>query len=496
MKAPLALLGALVVGIFGGEYLGPGTARILLGFAAIGIVGAFMRRTTLGGVALAVAASVLLGVGLEQRALHGLDVSPLGVAVDRQFSGEAVLTLAEDPDGPQYQSAAVARVTTFDGSDAGDRTVLVVASGDNLSIFRALDAGDRVRARGRLAPLRGYATRSRWRHAVGQFRVDDVVAVARPDSPWSSIANGARRAVLRGAAVLPPTPRALLSGFLLGDTRAIPDDLVVAFRDAGLSHLLAVSGANVAFALAVVEPALRRLRRGPRLAAGIAVLVLFGTMTRWEPSVLRASVMAGLVMLARMLGRPAEARRVLVLAMLVLLAADPFLIHSVGFLLSCGACAGIVIGAAPIAAWLRGPAWFREALGVTTAAQIGVAPVLISTFGALPLIALPANLLAAPFVGPLTIWGLVASLLGGILGPGPATWLQLPTLTMLRGMELIARTAARVPVAVDGRGAVALGSIGVGAWGMRRVRRNRGGRLDPRGWRVHREGQRPDPARP
>lgn len=280
------------------------------------------------------------------------------------------------------------------------------------------------------------------------------------------------------------------------DTRAIPDDLVAAFRDAGLSHLLAVSGANVAFALAVVEPALRRLRRGPRLAAGLAVLVLFGTMTRWEPSVLRASVMAGLVMLARMLGRPAEARRVFVLAMLVLLAADPFLIHSVGFLLSCGACAGIVIGAAPIASWLRGPEWFREALGVTTAAQIGVAPVLISTFGALPLIALPANLLAAPFVGLLTIWGLVASLVGGILGPSPAAWLQLPTLTMLRGMEVIARTAAEVPVAVDGRGAVIFGSFGAGAWCMRRVWRQRTGRLDSRGRRVHREGRRSDPARP
>lgn len=495
MKVPPALLGALVVGIIGGEWLGPGSARALLLLAAIGVVGAYLHRGTRVAVMLAILASGLLGVAVEQRALHGLAVSPLSVVVDRRFSGEAVITLAEDPDGPKYQSAAVARVSTFEGRDVGGRTVLAVASGDNLSIFRALDAGDRVRARGRLAPLSGYATRARWRHAVGQFRIDDVVAVARPDSPWYSIANGARRAVLRGTTVLPPTPRALLSGFLLGDTRAIPDDLVAAFRDAGLSHLLAVSGANVAFALAVVEPALRRLRRGPRLAAGIAVLVLFGTMTRWEPSVLRASVMAGLVMLARMLGRPAEARRILVLAMLVLLAADPFLIHSVGFLLSCGACAGIVIGAAPIASWLRGPAWFREALGVTTAAQIGVAPVLISTFGALPLIALPANLLAAPFVGPLTIWGLIASLLGGILGPGPATWLQLPTLTMLRGMELIARTAAEVPVAIDGRGAVIVGLIGAGAWCMRRAWRNRTGRLDPRGWRVHREGQRPDPAR-
>ena len=219
MKVPLALLAALIVGVLGGEWLGPGSSRIVFVIATIGILGAFVRRGTRAAVALAIAASVLLGVAVEQRALHGLVVSPLRVAVDRRFSGEAVLTLAEDPDGPRYQSTAVARVTTFDGRAVGGRTVLAVAGGDNLSIFRALDAGDRVRARGRLAPLSGYATRSRWRHAVGQFHVDDVVAVARPDSPWYSIANGARRAVLRGTAVLPPTPRALLSGFLLGDTR-------------------------------------------------------------------------------------------------------------------------------------------------------------------------------------------------------------------------------------------------------------------------------------
>ena len=89
---------------------------------------------------------------------------------------------------------------------------------------------------------------------------------------------------------------------MLGDTRAIPGELVDDFRASGLSHLLAVSGANVAFALAVAEPVLRRRSLATRFAGGLAVLAVFGTMTRWEPSVLRACVMAGLVMLARWLG--------------------------------------------------------------------------------------------------------------------------------------------------------------------------------------------------
>ena len=496
MKVPLGILAALVGGVLVGEQVGGGPARALLVVSILGGAVAFWKRGTRLAVVTVVVSAGLLGVAVEQRALHGLDVSPLTRAVNDRTSGEAILTLAEDPDGPMYQSAAMARVANFDGLTAGDRSVYVIASGDNVSVLGALDAGDRLRVRGTVAPLHGYATRMRWRHAVGEFRIDDIVAVARPDNAWNAVANAGRRTVLRGSAVLPSTPRALLSGFLLGDTRAIPDDLVVAFRDAGLSHLLAVSGANVAFALAVVEPALRRLRRGSRLVGGIGVLVLFGTMTRWEPSVLRASVMAGLVMLARLLGRPADARRVLVLAMFGLLVADPFLLHSIGFLLSCGACAGIVIGAQPIAARLPGPAWIREALGVTTAAQIGVAPLLVATFGTLPLIALPANLLAAPFVGPLTVWGIVASLAGGVLGPGPSWWLELPTLSMLRGVEFLARSAATVPLAIDGRGAILL-CVGCAVMvGVTRVVRRRTGRLTSRGWRVHREGQRPDPARP
>jgi competence protein ComEC len=121
---------------------------------------------------------------------------------------------------------------------------------------------------------------------------------------------------------------------------------------------------------------------------------------------------------------------------------------------------------------------------------------LVTTFGTLPLIALPANLLAAPFVGPLTVWGLVASLVGGVLGPGPAWWLELPTLSMLRGVEFLARSAATVSLAIDGRAAVLLGIGGLVMVLVTRLLRWRAGRLALRGRRVHREGQRPDPARP
>ena len=82
----------------------------------------------------------------------------------------------------------------------------------------------------------------------------------------------------------------------------------------------------------------------------------------------------------------------LALAATVLLLADPFLVHSVGFLLSCAASVGIAVLGPPIARRLPGPRWFRESLGVDLGAQVGVSPVLIPVFDGVPLVALPANL--------------------------------------------------------------------------------------------------------
>ncbi|MGZ4193023.1 MAG: ComEC/Rec2 family competence protein [Solirubrobacteraceae bacterium] len=166
----------------------------------------------------------------------------------------------------------------------------------------------------------------------------------------------------------------------------------------------------------------------------------------------------------------------LVLAATALLLADPFLLHQVGFLLSCAASLGITLLARPITACLLGPAWMREVLGVTAAAQVGVAPVLIPVFGSMPLVALPANLVAVPLAAPLTMWGLAAGVVGGLsrpVSPAIPRLLELPTVGLLHALIAVADLASRVPVAVDGRaawGVVALGALGAAAYRARRLR--------------------------
>jgi competence protein ComEC len=304
----------------------------------------------------------------------------------------------------------------------------------------------------------------------------EVVGVGHARAPLDRLANGLRGLVQSGSTHLQPVDRALLAGFLLGDTRGVPDVLTEQFRAAGLTHLTAVSGENVAFVLALFAPLLRRAGLRGRVVVALVVLVCFGTMTRWEPSVLRAITMAAVAMLAGALGRPTTGVRVLVVAAIGLLLVDPFLLHQVGFLLSCGASLGIALLARPITERLRGPLWMREVLGVTAAAQIGVAPVLIPVFGSMPLVALPANLLAVPLAAPLTIWGLVAGVAGGVarpLSPAIPRLLELPTVGLLHALISVADLASRVPVAIDGRaawGLIALGALLAAAHRARSLR--------------------------
>jgi len=400
-------------------------------------------------IAVAVLALAMIGCAQTQRALDGLVHSALTPAIERGTTATITGVLADDPESGRFDTDAFVR-TPVGGSH---RTVYVVATADDALRLRVLEAGDRVVLRGRFGPLHpsSFEQRAKWRHAVGRFDHVEVLGL-QPPRGGLRLANRLRAVVLRGTEPLAPTPRALLAGFLLGDTRAVPDDTVAAYRDSGLSHLLAVSGENVAFTLALFAPLLRRLSLGGRTAAAIAIVLLFATMTRFEPSVLRASALAVVALGASFVGRPASSLRALALAVIALLAFDPFLLHSVGFWLSCSASAGIALFSGSLRVRLPGPAWLRGPLAVSLAAQIGVTPVLLATFGSVPVVTPFANLLAAPAAEVVGVYGMLASAVGGLLPP-LAPLLQQPSAVCIAWITAVARAGAGVGIELDRRGA-------------------------------------------
>jgi competence protein ComEC len=124
---------------------------------------------------------------------------------------------------------------------------------------------------------------------------------------------------------------------------------------------------------------------------------------------------------------------------------DPLLVWSVGFWLSVGATFGIALFAAPIAARLPGPRALAAAIGVTLAAQVGVAPIQIAVFGPPSVAAVPANLLAVPVAGPVMVWGLTGGLVAGLLPPAVRGVVQLPARGALRWLAVVARVGAAAP---------------------------------------------------
>lgn len=427
---------------------------VLVALAALVVLA--LRRPVLLCVAVAVAASAL-----GARAEAGLRSPPTGY-----FSG--VVTLVGDPSDAGTGAGGALKVEVR----LRGRRVEAQARGRDAARLRARLAGERVAVNGELKQVPASARPYLWRrHVVARLDVAEVGAWAAGNAP-SRLANGVRRTLVTGADSMSLSRRALFVGFVLGDDRGQPVEVVDDFRSSGLSHLLVVSGQNVAFVLALAAPGLRRLRLGWRFAVGLALLALFGVLTRWEPSVLRAEAMAALSLLTATVGRPASSVRVLAIAVTALLLIDPFLVGSIGFLLSVGASAGIALLARPIAAALPGPRFLSEPIAITLAAQVGVAPILLPVFGGLPVASLPANLLAVPLAGPVMMWGIAAGLPAGLVGGPLARLIHIPTNVVIAWIAGVAHWGASLPLGrLEMAHAVAIGvAVLVGAVGPGRTR--------------------------
>ncbi len=144
---------------------------------------------------------------------------------------------------------------------------------------------------------------------------------------------------------LTETPAALASGFLIGETHDIPEAVYRAFRRTGTMHLLAVSGSNVALVLVAAIFILRFMRVGnsPRTLALLAVIVVFSHLSYNQPSVVRASIMAALIIGARLVYRRIDLNNIIAAAAVILILADPTVLFDIGFQLSFAVTWGLIL---------------------------------------------------------------------------------------------------------------------------------------------------------
>ena len=295
----------------------------------------------------------------------------------------------------------------------------------------------------------------------------DTVDRIGTGSPLRLWAGAVRRRYSDAAAhALPRKQAGLLLGMTDGDTALLDAPTKDDFRTTGLAHLVAVSGYNVAVFLAILMLLVRfvvRRGRWVRVAVAIPALVFFAFLTGLQPSVLRATVSAGVALMVGADGRTADALRAASLAFAVLILLSPEMLFSIGFQLSFGATLGIILWGEALASkiaprsesrFVRGGA---SGLGTTIAAQIAVAPLLAWHFGRIPGLGGLANIVAIPLGGFVMLGGmatLTAASLFRFVDWAPAT-MRLP-LDVILGS---AHAFARVPAASLGVSVVAACAI-------------------------------------
>ena len=443
-----AWLGAITGTLARGAALGGILATVLaLGAAA---VWAGRRRRGLAGAAaglllVALAAGAVAGLRAE-RVAH----NPVASLAREHAAVTAVGTVASDPHRVtgRFEDHVVWRLSVRQVTGRGrtlDLSAPVLVLDDPGS---SLPLGATVRLRGTLVPAEG-------RDLAAMLRASgDPELVAAP-GPWWRAAATLRGALRRSVEHRPADQRALVPALVDGDDAEVDAGLQESFRATGLTHLLAVSGTNLTLVVGFLLGLARWSGvRGRWLhLVGALGIVGFVLVARTEPSVLRAAVMGTIGLVALGVDGRHRALRGLGTAVVLLVLLDPGLAVSAGFALSALATGGILLLAPAwrdaLVRWL--PRWLAEAIAVPSAAQLACTPLVAAISGQVSLVAVAANLLVAPVVGPATVLGLA----GGVLTLG---WAPLG-----RACGTLASWCVAWLVAVAERGA-ALPTAAIG-WG-------------------------------
>ena len=483
-----AVLGGVAAGVLAADSIALVHLPLVGGIALTGI-GLALRWRTLLVIGVALAA---FGLGSwRSQAADPVGAGPSSVATLIDGDGHEVLGTVIDDPRPREDRL---QLVLGDLATASDGTVRSLV--DKLLVWlpRGVDAGagDRMRVSSRIElaeDFDGFAYREFLaRQGIAAIARADSAEVVGEASGAAAALAGLRSMLLGGLNDLVPEPEAALgAGILLGVRSAIAPEINDAFATAGLTHVVAISGWNIAIVAALVAAAVRPLARRPGgrwTTAGLAAMTVGGyvLLTGASPSVVRAALMAAAMLVARLEGSRAHAASALALAALVMLLAAPPVLWDVGFQLSLLATAGLVFFGAAVERRLhRWPGWIREPVALTLAAQLTTLPVILVNFERLSLVAPIANVLVVPFVPIAMLFSALVSVVGVLNGSvhlpvvsdvlawltGGAAWLVLRVIVWL-GTTVASVPHAAVDVAVPPALAIAwLPMLALASWAIR-----------------------------
>ncbi|WP_283613291.1 ComEC/Rec2 family competence protein [Mycolicibacterium poriferae] len=422
------------------------------------------RKPDLRAVAAGAAAVALVGFGFAVAV--GLRADHVRTHPVAQYFGRSTTVIVAPTETPRILTGGRvmfrATLLQLDGARSGGR-VVVFASGSG---YADLVVGQPA------------AFRTGVSHPTRRDLTVAVLAARGPPTrgqpaPVHQVAHRVRAAFAQAARLVLDTDQAaVLPALVLGDTSAVPAPVTAQFRVAGLTHLTAVSGANVTIVCGAVL--LSAALVGPRIAVLLAAVALLGFVVVVQPSasVLRAAVMAAITLLAVVTRRRRQVLPALAATVVGLMVAAPELAVDAGFALSVSATAALVVLAPVWSRRLSGRGWPRplaDAVSVALSAQLVTAPLVAGLSGSVSLVGVTANLLVAPVIPPITVIGTAASALCPLWPAGaqllirctepPVWWL----LNVARYAADMPAAAVPVPSGVPGVVTVAIAVAGVAA---------------------------------
>lgn len=360
--------------------------------------------------------------------------------IAKQFGTAAIIT-AVPTESPRSVSGGWlllrATLSTIDGANQSGRVTIFASSPS----FGQVAPGQRVHFRARISRPTRHDLTIAVLTAQGEATTDQTNKIQR--AAMTIRENFATKA----HNVLPTEQAAMLPGLVLGDTSMMTPTAVAEFKAAGLTHLTAVSGANVTIVCGTVL--LSAALVGPRIAVGLAALTLIAFVIVVQPSasVLRAATMGAVTLLALLTSRRRQAIPALSACVIALMMLAPHLAVDVGFALSVTATAALIVLAPIWSARLVERGWpklLADALCVCAAAQLVTAPLVAAISGQFSLIAIVANMAVTAVIAPITILGTAAAALC-VLWPSAAELLIRFTGPELWWVRQSARTAANLP---------------------------------------------------
>ena len=439
---------------------------------AVGAVAGALALDVLSPLVLLLAAGCVLGVAIallasrrpvdaRKAAVVGLGALAIGFRGLAAHAPVVTTTALPSGDGPW-----VGVVQSVGAPRAGARPALIQLESDppmlvaaTLPWFPPVVPSDRVEISGgiRAPPADDYGAYLARIGAAGTLRAESLKLLPAHSSLAAAL-EGLRRAASVGLERAMPEPEAgLAAGVLIGLRDRVDRDLAADFTTAGASHVVAISGWNIAIVASTLGALAGGLRRRRRAILTAVAIVLYVVFVGPSPSVVRAGVMAGVALLGRELGRPGTAAGALGWAVTALLLLDRAWVDDAGFRLSVLATAGILAWGSSLTARLAGAApsrlrrWLAEILGVSLAAQAATTPIVLLEFGRLSLVAPLVNLIVVPLVPPAMATGALALGIGVLAGMGlpgiVATLVGLPAWGLYAAMVATVRAGASLPLA-------------------------------------------------